>query len=98
MVAAFEPLFSFLRRSSQLHPYTSLQFHTYVISLNQSSPNSLRTTPGTIIIYYRLFMPHLYGSKYKDLSHTHLLHIAKDAHVPGEGMGVYVPRISEMRH
>ena len=43
-------------------------------------------------------MPHLYGSKYKDLSHTHLLHIAKDAHVPGEGMGVYVPRISEMRH
>lgn len=61
--------------------YTSL--NTCVISLKRSSPNSLRTTPGTIIISCRLFIPHLHSSKYKDLSRTHLLRIAKDAQVPG---------------
>ena len=64
--------------------YTSL--NTCVISLKRSSPNGLRTTPGTIIISCRLLIPHLHGLKYKDLSRTHLLHIAKDAQVPREGM------------
>jgi hypothetical protein len=60
--------------------------NTCVISLKRSSPNSLRTTPGTIIISCRLFIPHLHGSKQEDFYRTHLPHIAKDAKVPMEWM------------
>jgi hypothetical protein len=60
--------------------------NTFVISMMRSSPNSFRTTPGTIIISCRLFIPHLHSSKQEDFYRTRLLHIAKDAQVPVEGM------------